>query len=263
MAGYKIEINIRPLLETAKAEAAAAIYPVVRQAVGDVATGIRTSWQSAVFRAIPASSTWAIQRRNEAVDSITVTFPGPFSAIVASSNQAVQQLEEGTPARDLKRMLTSSSRTRASKQGKKYLIIPMHHGSPGAGALAPAMPKSAYLLASHMQPSTIAGKGLRVNAHGDVAPQNRYLWGGRLQAGLVPKLRPSHRTDPLAGMVRMNTSTPGKKSSAFLTFRVMHQDSNGWIIPAKPGQYILKGIAADAGQMLEGRIQQLLQAIGT
>lgn len=50
----------------------------------------------------------------------------------------------------------------------------------------------------------------------------------------------------MAGMV--NFRKPGGKGggshSTFITFRTMHQDSKGWVVPAKPGKQPAK-ITAD------------------
>jgi hypothetical protein len=52
-------------------------------------------------------------------------------------------------------------------------------------------------------------------------------------------LQTRHASDPTAGMVRMQTNG----GSRYLTFRVMSENSTGWIIPAKPGSYIAKHVA--------------------
>lgn len=77
-------------------------------------------------------------------------------------------------------------------------------------------------------------------------PQSIYKWGGRLPAGLAPKLKAHHASDPYAGMVRFNTSTPGgAKSSQYLTFRTMSEKSKGWIVPPQEGQKIAEGVVND------------------
>jgi hypothetical protein len=111
------------------------------------------------------------------------------------------------------------------------------------------MPKAVYAQARSMAQSEIVGHGVRrsgLNAT-DIKTQRplevrarRYVWGGRLPAGLVPKLKTEHRSDPYAGMVRMKTATGG---SSYLSFRVMMEGSPGWIIPARPGQWIAKHVA--------------------
>ena len=63
-----------------------------------------------------------------------------------------------------------------------------------------------------------------------------------------------------AGMVRMDTSTPGgAKSSAFLTFRIMMEGQKGWVVPAQPGQYIAKKVAEDMQPKAEKVFQEAIK----
>jgi hypothetical protein len=73
-------------------------------------------------------------------------------------------------------------------------------------------------------------------------PQLHYKWGARLPAGMAPKKKSFHTTDIYAGMVRFKTSAGGAKSSAYLTFRVMMEGSPKWIMPARPGLFIVQKI---------------------
>jgi hypothetical protein len=110
-------------------------------------------------------------------------------------------------------------------------------------------------------PSRITGRKLRVNADGEATPAYRYSWGSHLPAGLMPKLKPQHATDPAAGMVRMTT---GPKSSAYLTFRTMSENSpaESWILQAKPGQFILRDIASREQSAFPARIADVIRKFG-
>lgn len=82
--------------------------------------------------------------------------------------------------------------------------------------------------------------------------QRPYNWGDRLGGDGVAKNQ--------QGMVRMNTATSaGKKSSAFLTFRVMSEKSRGWIIQTQPGQHIVKGVADEMQPMAEAFIAEAVR----
>jgi len=58
-------------------------------------------------------------------------------------------------------------------------------------------------------------------------------------------------------MVRMDTSTGKAKSSAYLTFRTLAEGSPGWIQKAKPGLWILRGVAAG----IESEIPEILRGL--
>lgn len=150
-------------------------------------------------------------------------------------------------------MLNTSLKVRTSSKGKRYLIIPFRHGTPGNGAHAPAMPREIYDSARELAPSRIVGHGRRLSGTGawDVNTKQpatvrarKYAWGGRLAAEPEYKLRREHKTDPYAGMVRFDAKPPGgQRYSTYLTFRVMSEASRGWIVPAKPGLGLARAVA--------------------
>lgn len=176
-------------------------------------------------------------------------------------------------------MLQTSRKVRTSAAGKKYLVIPFRVNTEGSTAHARDMPHAINEIATQMERSMVTGhridsggvrratylwpkSRLSNNGTGIEAGGQRYLQLGRLPAGLAPKLQPHHVSDPYAGMRRFETSTGKSSSSKYLTFRVMHQDSRGWIIPAKPGMHIAQGVAdqmqSKAEPYLEGLISSLL-----
>lgn len=187
-----------------------------------------------------------------------------LSAVVETTLPLADQIENGRPAKDLKKMLGSSPKVRQGKKGR-YLIIPFRHNTPGNTALAPAMPTAVHQKAKYLSPSTVTGTGTRVSGTGayDVktkkmltVPQNRYAWGASLPAGMAPKMKPHHATDRYAGMKRFDTSSGKAKSSAYLTFRVMSQNQAGkWIIAPKPGLHIARDIARGVNKAVEDGIK--------
>jgi hypothetical protein len=180
--------------------------------------------------------------------------------IVAADYKKADEIEEGTPARDLKRMLQTSNKTRQGKNGK-YLIIPMRANTPGQTATGPAMSEAVYAIARQLQVSRVTGMGSRISATGHQVAQASYAWGGRLADWHGQGISAQERSR-MAGMARFDTSTGKSNSSAFLTFRVMSENSNGWLIPAKPGLHIVRDVAAEVERMapafMESRIAELL-----
>ena len=152
-------------------------------------------------------------------------------------------------------------KVRLSKKGLRYLIIPFRHNTPGNAAHAKPMTDDVYQQAKQLSLSTITGHGRRVSGTGawsikTQAPatvrQRTYNWGERLVGAAIP-----HNQQ---GMVRMNTATgAGKKSSAYLTFRVMSESSKGWIIPAQPGQLLAKKVADDMRPKAEAAITEAIR----
>ena len=204
--------------------------------------------------------------------SIKWDMTGDFSAFVSSDYKYAADIETGRPPRDLKKMLDTSSKVRRTKDGRRFLVIPMRHGSPKSNTNP--MPSGVAKLAKAMTPSKVLSTGMRpsgqvtslsptsgMSAAAKQTPflsntktkskmltaSRNYAWGDRLSRAALKAAGASPAEQrKYAGMVKMNTSTPGgKKSSSFLTFRIMMENSRGWVVPAQPGQYILRGVATN------------------
>ena len=201
-----------------------------------------------------------IAEKQKYVESITWKPSGPFSAHVWADYKFAEEIETGRPARDLKAMLQTSNKTRLTKSGKKYLIIPFRHNVPGNEAHARAMPPEVYAAVSSadFRKSRVTGKTTRLNAKGAVVPQNVYHWGSRLMHE-GQKLKEFHTSNPYDGMVRFNTSSGKQKSSAYLTFRVMMEGSMKWIVPAKPGAFILQKVVADIEPKAQAAFEKAME----
>lgn len=255
MAEFKISVDLSGVAN-AGAIVNQQVLPLLNQAVRVVAQQTAINWQEAVQRA----KLWSGEKDAYA-GSIQMKMTGPFSALVWTDYKNAEEIETGRPPRDLKVMLSTSLKVRTTKKGKRFLFIPFRHNTPGNDALGPAMPTDVYALAKEMAPSSIIGQTQRASGTGAfdmksrqrlTVPQNMYSWGGSLPAGLAPKLKPAHKTDPYAGMYRFNTSTPGGgQHSSYLTFRTMMEGSPGWIVAAQPGLYLAKKTADEMQPLAE------------
>lgn len=241
---YKITLDLGSRLEMS-AGINSKVFPLVNQAVNGIAQATAARWIESVQRA----KMWSGEKDAYA-KSITYRMTGDFSAVVETDYRLAAEIENGRPARDLKKMLDTSMKVRVSRTGLRYLIIPFRHN-------ADTVPQAA----KSMSLSTITGRGRRLSGTGawslkTQAPatvrQRPYNWGDRLGGDGVAKNQ--------QGMVRMNTATSaGKKSSAFLTFRVMSEKSRGWIIQTQPGQHIVKGVADEMQPMAEAFIAEAVR----
>lgn len=240
-----------------------ATFPLAAQAVRAVASETAFRWKESVGRA----SLWQGEKMPY-IQSIKVRMLDDLHAEVYSDYQYAQEIELGRPPRDLKLMLNTSTKVRVSQKGRRFLVIPMRHNTPGNNALAPAMPESVYELASQMTPTEVTGMGQRYAGeqvtlsptsgmtHSGVnpmflsnpatkgpymVPRASYQWGARLarstlkDAGLDAKQQRIY-----GGMVRMKESTGG---STYLTFRTMAEGSPGWVTKPVPGKHIAQKVA--------------------
>lgn len=172
-------------------------------------------------------------------NSIKVERRGPFAVSVTTDYEQAGPIETGRPPKDLKRTLDTSSKVRVIKGGQRagmrYLVIPFRHNTPGPRAVSP-MPADVYAVARELMPSKVTGTFREAVANGSwdtktrapaMVQRNRYAWGERTGGEFGSKY---------AGMYRFDTTGGGaKRSSQYLTFRVMREDSPGWVIPAQPG----------------------------
>jgi hypothetical protein len=260
MAQYTLTIDI-PNAQDIKQIVNGAVLPKITQAVQAVACQAQANWQRAVYDA----KLWSGEK-TPYMASIKVEMTGPFSAVVSSDYQYAAEIETGRPAKDLKKILDTSSKVRRTKDGRRFLVIPMRHNTPGNDAHAPAMPPAVGALALKLSHSSVTGSGMRpagevtilspksgMQAARKQTPylsdrktsktymvaKNQTAWGDRLTPQMLSGQSKSDQKK-YAGMVRMKEATGG---STYLTFRIMMEGSTGWVVPAKPGLFLVKKVA--------------------
>ena len=267
MAQFSLSIEV-PNLSQARMILRREVFPLLNQAVRAVASQTAANWAEAVQRA----KLWSGEK-DAYVGSIKWEMTSDFEAVVSTDYKHAEEIESGRPAKDLKRMLDTSAKVRRTKAGKRFLIIPFRHNTPGNDAHGSSMPQHVYDQVRNLAPSSIIGQGQRrageltsaAFGHGMVpmsekrqrrspylkslgtrqdvmVTKNIYSWGGRMVAGSMGP-NPKGKTDRFAGMYRFDATTPGgKRYSSYMTFRVMMEGSSGWIVPAKPGLHIVRGV---------------------
>lgn len=238
MSKLSIRVDIGDVLAAVPTIINESVLPNLSQAVYALADKSAMRWKDGVMKA----KLWDGERQAYAA-SIQWRATGPFSAEVWSEYKNAGEIETGRPSRDLKKMLQTSTKVRETKTGKKYLIIPFRHNTPGNTAHARAMPQDVYdsVSSQSFKKSRVTGKTTRLSASGHTVPQNIYQWGSRLVHN-GPLLKPHHTASIYSGMVRFDTSSGGQRSSSYMTFRNMVEGSQGWIVPAKPGLYLMQKV---------------------
>ncbi|WP_293372306.1 hypothetical protein [Nevskia sp.] len=223
--------------------------PTLSLALQTVATEAHALWREyAAGRPLPDGRVLN-SRTGAYANSIEISQPGDLHWRVSTSLGYAAAIEHGTPAYDMKRALSTSTKVRLTKEGKRYLIIPFRHGTPGSVGFSSTMPAHVHELARALSASRVKSAQQVPNVIGvhdihtrALLPVTRrtYSWGERLPAGLVSKAKAHHATDRFAGLVRFDA--PQKGHSQFLTFRVMSEDSPGWQRPAQPGMHITQAV---------------------
>lgn len=256
-----------------------ATFPLAAQAVRAIASETAFRWKESVARA----SLWQGEK-TPYIQSIKVRMLSDLSAEVYSDYKYAQEIEEGRPPRDLKLMLNTSTKVRTTKDGRRFLVVPLRKNSPGNAALAPAMPMSVYELAKEMIPSEVTSIGARPAGETTILSpttgmfpspsQNPFLsstatqkplmvvkasyaWGGRLTRKDLAAAGASKQDQRLyAGMVRMKVSTGG---SQYLTFRTMMEGSSGWVTKPVPGKHIAQKVAQQMQPLATAAISEAMK----
>ena len=245
------------------------VFPYLHQAVNAVGNKVAQNWQEEVYKA----KLWSGEKDKYA-KSISWQMTGDFSGYVEATYKWAEEIESGRPERDLKKMLNTSLKVRRTKTGKRFLVIPFRHN-------VKDMPDELYAQAKALEASKVTGQTQRrsgeitflsrktgmlpakrqtpfltnIKTHGpQMVNQSQYQWGGRIHAGYFGP-NPKGKVDHAAGMVRFDTSSGKQKSSAYMTFRIMMEGSQGWIVKPQPGKWIARKVADDMRPKAEQAFQ--------
>jgi hypothetical protein len=192
--------------------------------------------------------------------SIRIDRKGPFDYEVYSEAEVADWIENGTEDLDMKTTHPYGPRSRISKKGVPYLIVPFRWGTPRTVGFRNIIPEQIYkqLLISRknkfkFQTSKVTASAdtadnleLNYNNHMvGVASRAKYEWGDRVFAADVNSLTDGSREDHFAdGMVKME----GKrgKSAGYLTFRIISADSpaESWKRKGMKARHVTNAVAS-------------------
>lgn len=166
---------------------------------------------------------------------------------------------------------------RSGKPSSMRLAKPMGHAyakSLGAEA-AKDIGKAIYAAARKLSPTVsephrLAGQqtaktgnaGARTSKA--LAPMKPQTFAARLGAGVggVGKLRPHHKTDIYAGMVRLQKTYQKATQGSYMTFRMIStRNPVGWQHPATPGAQLMKTLAEELPVMAEAVVNNFLRSM--
>jgi hypothetical protein len=204
-----------------------------------------------------------------------------LAATIVLSGWLPNSVENGWPGGDMKVWLLAGRNAKTGKTGGRYNTVPFRHGTPGVtGANFPEM-GSAYATSFRVNKLSLEQVGsltreeasrLGKKIHSAAMelkptishPKTGTKWGGRLDAGTggAGLLRPHHKTDIYAGMVREQKTYRKATQSKYSTFRRVSDksDASAWIHPGIEGvhlfeagaEYIDKAARFLFGKALEG-----------
>lgn len=222
--------GLKPLLAASEALAKEDL-PATRYATKRAAAYVERTWVEHAYNT-PLSGT--LRRHRQAyVAGVRKEPLGKFNWLIFNdSGVAADEIEEGTPRRDLKQEVATWQRKRISKGGDAYAHIPFRHK-------VSVIKKKAPLLArrlSEMVKSRVVGS--RTDATG--VRRAVYQWGDRIRRD--PQL---NLPKQFIGMVRFEASAGKAAGSKYMTFRTVsvNSPSGSWIIQKKSGIPMVDNVA--------------------
>lgn len=135
-------------------------------------------------------------------------------------------IELGADPFDMHDTLLGGEGTRTSAAGNRYRAIPFRHQTPGSIGQGGGVPMGkAYEGHPVVQDAGKLGRSVYKQAKkltpSSGKPGGPVSYGGRLPAGLAPKLKGHHSVDIYAGMVRNEKTYAKATQSTFSTFRTI------------------------------------------
>lgn len=198
--------------------------------------------------------------------SIKISKNGEWSRTISSNNRQMEQLANGSPAveYDMKKTHPYGKKSRVSKKGIPYLIIPFRWGTPNEKGTKRAhfanfIPQAEYETGANVKSfkrSWITQSlHKEKNFHGEDIDRQEYQWKDRLT-------KETAWDDRSVGMVRMRSTGRGKPGTYF-TFRIISAKSphDKWIY-RKPEEIpidIIKAVETATTPFIESMIENGLK----
>lgn len=241
MTTYKIEYDLTELKNLANKfkdtieNAPAAALPNTANALAQAAKYVHNMWTGYLTGSQPLNGIDFMSGVTSAmVRSIRSRYNGDLSYTISSDNRQLEQKVHGSKEveYDMKQTHPYGKKSRVSKKGIPYLIIPFRWGTPNGKGTKRAhfnnvIPQASYetsVKGLAMSKVNIDKKYFEANVKGENIQRQGYDWAkfGRLTEDQA-------WDDRSIGMVRMKDMASGK--STYFTFRIISAKSpeNSWI----------------------------------
>jgi hypothetical protein len=220
----------------------------------DIATAARAKWVSLARSELNTMRQAYIQGISE-VQKI-----GNKARVITLTGRMPNAVENGMPAFDLRETLLNqrSRLRRVSADGSAYGRVPFRHGTAGsrgqAGtpmgrAYGPTGPSSRGLgnvmdmESSQQLGANIAKAAKRLKPTRAWRSRAGTHYGGRLPAGMAPKLASHHKSDIYAGMVRVRHTYERATQTQYRTWRtISERNTEGWKHPGIEARHLAKKV---------------------
>lgn len=232
---YEVK-ELQALSKTIEKIGKSIVLPQLEVSMQQAANYIRSQWIGYISGDIevPGLDRYT-EGTSEMVRSIRAERQGTLHWRVSSNNRKMEELQEGAAPviYDMKKTHPYGKKSRVSKQGVPYLIIPFRWGTPNSKGGKRArfnnvIPQIDYnMIKKGFQMSAIKpNTKIEVNYKGEDIERQTYTWGDRLK---------DSEDNRAIGLVRMK-DRDSNKSAGYWTFRIISAKS-----PAHKWWYMKQG----------------------
>ncbi|GMO51915.1 MAG: hypothetical protein Pg6C_17010 [Treponemataceae bacterium] len=262
MVRVKIDVDRDILLQLQQelAKLAAGTMPATARVMNIGAHLVQKTWRGyAQGGSLPGISENLKRPSGGYARSIKVQMNGPFDYEVYSEAKIAEWIENGTEEIDMKETHTRGPRSRVSKKGVPYLIVPFRWGTAkNTVGFKNIIPEAVYNMIRNKEQferSTVLNTTHdEPNASGEQAARREYDWGDRLTG--IDYVDPN-----LEGMAAMDTGSSKKQHTGYFTFRVISADSpaRSWIKPAMPARHVTQAVAKVTEEAISGMVESAVR----
>jgi hypothetical protein len=194
--------------------------------------------------------------------SIRIQPNGPFDYEVYSEAKIAKRIEEGTDDLDMKTTHPYGPRSRISKKGVPYVIIPLRWKTPGAVGIRNVMPINVY---------SIVKKFEKMKTLVDADKSNTKTPNAQTPSRMVGRAQYNEGYDRLngmdfagtvedktmmSGMVRTTDTTGKDRAGGYFTFRIISANSpaDSWKRKGMPARHVTQAVAKAAEEEIAGLV---------
>jgi len=175
----------------------------------------------------------------ELPDSVTAT----DTALHIKLTGIAKDLDQGYPARDMKRELLASPNAKTGANGNRYIDVPFRHATDENAVRYQGMPNE---IKNKVQ---AAVRAERRNADAE----DRAMKNPLRVIGKLPAESPKHATSIYSDMMRVAKRVGGRVSSAYYTIRRVskNSDAQAWWHPGFAGIRALKAVETELQKVMQ------------
>ena len=232
------------------------IMPRTKAAFDMASKLIQKSWQNWAMGGSIAGATDIKNPSPNLARSIKIRRIGDFDISIETDSPYMERIQNGVVEFDMKDTYPYGKKSRVSKKGIPYLIIPLQWGTPNSSGRSRAhfgntITQEVYeILKSRKFKKSIRKTETHIeqNYKGENIERAEYDWGDRLN---------DENSGNMNGMVRMKAN----KKSAYFTFRVISANSpaNSWKRKAIPPNDVVSAVEKQTRKAVEDLLQEGLE----